>query len=77
MYQTFYYTPHYIYSISTIILFLITLSITLFIGVSLSPKFSFQLDKRGLTTIHLNAITRLYGEHGNEILDLLRKNPVG
>ncbi len=24
----------------------------------LSPKFNFQLDKRGLTTVHLNAITR-------------------
>jgi len=46
-------------------------------GSSLSPKFNFQLDKRNLTTVHLNAITRIYGEHGAEILDLLRKNPVG
>lgn len=46
-------------------------------GTSLSPKFNFQLDKRNLTTVHLNAITRIYGEHGAEILDLLRKNPVG
>lgn len=42
-----------------------------------SPKFSFQLEKRYLSTIHLNAIARLYGDHGEEILELLRKNPVG
>jgi paired amphipathic helix protein Sin3a len=41
------------------------------------PKFTFQLEKRNLGTIHLNAISRIYGEHGGEILELLRKNPVG
>lgn len=38
-------------------------------------RISFQLDKRQLSTIHLNAISRIYGDHGEEILDLLRKNP--
>jgi paired amphipathic helix protein Sin3a len=41
------------------------------------PKFSFQLEKRNLSTVHLNAITRIYGDHGNEILELLKKNPAG
>lgn len=44
---------------------------------SFTPKFSFQLEKRYLSTIHLNAIARLYGDHGEEILELLRKNPIG
>lgn len=42
-----------------------------------NPKFNFSLEKRNLSTVHLNAITRLYGEHGSEILELLRKNPAG
>lgn len=46
-------------------------------ALTMSPKFNFQLDKRNLTAVHLNAIARLYGEHGAEILELLRKNPVG
>ena len=41
------------------------------------PRFSLQLEKRNLSTVHLNAITRIYGEHGAEILELLRKNPAG
>lgn len=41
------------------------------------PKFNFQLEKRHLSTVHLNCITRLYGEFATEILELLRKNPVG
>jgi paired amphipathic helix protein Sin3a len=39
------------------------------------PRFSLQLEKRQLSTIHLNAISRIYGDHGEEILELLRKNP--
>lgn len=46
-------------------------------GDTSSPRFSFQLEKRNLSTIHLNSIARLYGDHGNEILELLRKNPAG
>lgn len=42
-----------------------------------NPKFNFTLEKRNLSTVHLNAITRIYGEHGPEILELLRKNPAG
>jgi histone deacetylase complex regulatory component SIN3 len=38
---------------------------------------SHQLEKRHLSTVHLNCITRLYGEFAAEILELLRKNPVG
>lgn len=41
------------------------------------PKFSFQLEKRNLSSIHLMSITRIYGDHGVEMLELLRKNPVG
>ncbi|CAM9105712.1 unnamed protein product, partial [Ectocarpus fasciculatus] len=41
------------------------------------PKFNFQLEKRHLSTVHLNCITRLYGDFATEILELLRKNPVG
>ena len=41
------------------------------------PRFNFQLEKRHLSTIHLNCITRLYGDCATEILELLRKNPVG
>ncbi len=44
---------------------------------SSAPRFQLQLEKRNLTCIHLNAISRLYGEHGAEILELLHKNPVG
>eukprot|EP01033_Poteriospumella_lacustris_P019853 gene19853-14445_t len=36
-----------------------------------------DLEKRQLSTIHLNAIARIYGDHGEEILELLRKNPAG
>lgn len=43
----------------------------------LTPRFSLHLEKRQLSTIHLNAITRIYGDHGEEILELLRKNPAG
>ncbi len=46
-------------------------------ALGLGPRFSLQLEKRQLTTIHLNAISRIYGDHGEEILELLRKNPVG
>ena len=39
--------------------------------------YQFRLDKRALGVIHLKAIGRVYGDHGNEVLELLRKNPVG
>eukprot|EP00607_Mallomonas_marina_P001776 CAMPEP_0182437202 /NCGR_PEP_ID=MMETSP1167-20130531/84878_1 /TAXON_ID=2988 /ORGANISM="Mallomonas Sp, Strain CCMP3275" /LENGTH=1342 /DNA_ID=CAMNT_0024630025 /DNA_START=60 /DNA_END=4089 /DNA_ORIENTATION=- len=38
-------------------------------------KFNLQMDKRNLSAIHLFAISRIYGEHGQEILELLKKNP--
>jgi paired amphipathic helix protein Sin3a len=41
------------------------------------PRYSLQLEKRQLSTIHLNAISRIYGDHGEEILEMLRKNPAG
>eukprot|EP00605_Chrysophyceae_sp_TOSAG23-4_P002229 GSChrysophyteH1.ASY1.ANO1.2472.1 assembled CDS len=41
------------------------------------PRFQLQLEKRNLSCIHLNSISRLYGEHGAEILELLHKNPAG
>jgi hypothetical protein len=37
----------------------------------------FKLDHRGLSTIHFAAIARVYGEHGDDILALLQKNPIG
>jgi paired amphipathic helix protein Sin3a len=37
----------------------------------------FRLDRRSLGVLHLKAIARIYGEHGNEALELLRKNPAG
>lgn len=40
-------------------------------------KFTFQLEKWNMGTIHLNSISRIYGEHGAEILEMLRKNPAG
>ena len=40
-------------------------------------RLNMQLEKRSMGTIHLNAIARVYGEHGQEILELLRKNPAG
>jgi histone deacetylase complex regulatory component SIN3 len=43
----------------------------------LAPRLSLSLEKRQLSTIHLNCIARLYGDHGEEILELLRKNPGG
>lgn len=33
------------------------------------------MDRRVLSPVQLAAITRIYGEHGAEILELLRKNP--
>ena len=44
---------------------------------SSAVKLNMQLEKRSMGTIHLNAIARVYGEHGQEILELLRKNPAG
>jgi len=46
-------------------------------GLSIAPRFSLQLEKRHLSTIHLNAIARIYGDNGEEILELLRRNPAG
>ena len=40
-------------------------------------KLNYQLEKRNLSTVHLNAISRIYGDSGHEILELLRKNPAG
>ena len=40
-------------------------------------KWQYRLDKRSLSIMHLKAIARVYGDHGNEVLELLRKNPAG
>jgi len=37
----------------------------------------YRLDERSLSTVHLAAITRIYGDRGKEILELMRKNPAG
>lgn len=39
------------------------------------PRFQFRLDKRTLGPLHLSTVSRLYGDHGPEVVDLLRKNP--
>lgn len=44
---------------------------------TMPPRFSFQLEKKSLTTVHLSCIARLYGDHGAEVLELLKKNPAG
>jgi paired amphipathic helix protein Sin3a len=41
------------------------------------PLYQFRLDKRALGVIHLKSIARIYGGSGNEVLELLRKNPAG
>ena len=38
-------------------------------------RFQYTLDKRTLSTIHRHAIVRIYGDAGEEIFDLLFKNP--
>jgi len=38
-------------------------------------EWQFRLDRRALGVVHLNAIRRVYGEFGSEMLELLRKNP--
>lgn len=38
-------------------------------------RYQFKMDRRVLSPVQLAAITRIYGEHGAEILELLRKNP--
>ncbi len=40
-------------------------------------RFQYKLDRRAFGTIHLAAMARVYGEHGAEMLELLRKNPAG
>ncbi|CAM9690071.1 unnamed protein product, partial [Phaeothamnion confervicola] len=42
-----------------------------------SGRFQFKLDKRTFSTVHLNAMSRIYGSHAPELLELLRKNPAG
>lgn len=44
-------------------------------GSGQMPRFNIQLDKRQLSTIHMNAIARIYGDHADEILELLKRNP--
>ncbi|KAG7391744.1 Paired amphipathic helix protein Sin3b [Phytophthora pseudosyringae] len=38
---------------------------------------NYVVDKGTFRVTHLNAITRIYGESGSEILELLRKHPAG
>ena len=46
------------------------------IGKGLAGKcFQYTLDKRVLGVIHMHAIARIYGDAGQEIIDLLFKNP--
>jgi histone deacetylase complex regulatory component SIN3 len=44
-------------------------------ATSKATVWQFRLDRRSLGVVHLKAIARVYGEHGTEILELLRKNP--
>eukprot|EP00752_Nemacystus_decipiens_P012829 g11361.t1 len=38
-------------------------------------QFQYRLDRRTLGPLHLSTVSRLYGDHGPEVVDLLRKNP--
>lgn len=40
-----------------------------------SPQFQYRLDERTLGAMHVSTVSRLYGEHGSEVIDLMRKNP--
>ena len=40
-------------------------------------RYQFKLDDRGLSTVHLASIARVYGEQGNAMMQLLKKNPIG
>ncbi len=46
-------------------------------GVSKYGRFQYKLDRRAFGTVHLAAMARIYGDHGAEMLELLRKNPAG
>lgn len=39
------------------------------------PQFQYRLDRRTLGPFHFSTVSRLYGDHGPEVVDLLRKNP--
>ena len=34
------------------------------------PHWQFRLDKRALNIVHLKAIARIYGDHGQQVLEL-------
>ena len=40
-----------------------------------SVAWQFRLDRRSLSTTHMKAIARIYGDQGNEVLELLRRSP--
>ena len=42
-----------------------------------NSKFNLHVELRNVNTVHLSAISRVYGDHGSEIIELLKKNPVG
>ncbi|KAK1934653.1 Paired amphipathic helix protein Sin3-like 2 [Phytophthora citrophthora] len=42
-----------------------------------SKMWNYVVDKGTFRVTHLNAITRIYGESGSQILELLRKHPAG
>lgn len=44
-------------------------------NVGASRRFQYRLDRRTLGALHLSTVSRLYGEHGAEVLDLVRRNP--
>ena len=39
------------------------------------PRVHFRIDRKTLTVIHLKSIARVYGEHAEEIFELLRRAP--
>ncbi|KAJ1454683.1 hypothetical protein M885DRAFT_521244 [Pelagophyceae sp. CCMP2097] len=44
-------------------------------GDSAAPAFRVALERKALSTVYLNAVARIYGEHAGEVLDLLKKTP--
>lgn len=46
-------------------------------GDSPVEQWQYRLDRRTLGAIHLNSISRVYGDSGVDILEVLRKHPAG
>ncbi|CAM9916889.1 unnamed protein product, partial [Phaeothamnion confervicola] len=46
-------------------------------GGSGARRFEYRVDPRALGAVHWNAISRIYGEHGPDVVEALKRNPAG